>query len=139
MRCRLALIAGFALWFSSACSQAERPTLLTGALYHGFTLVDAQAGELTPGAWIVVIGGEIVRYGDGTPPDGAYIAQIDLTGFYGLPRGRDAFAFLTDNPLTEMTHGRNTALVMTGGLLTEPAANLASLNEGVDTSSPEHS
>ena len=139
MRFQTFVSAGLAALALGACSASEPPVKLAGALYHGFTLVDAGAGALTHDAWMVVGEGEIKGQGAGSPPSGLYVAIVDLSGLYALPRGGADIAFVDENPLVSMTDEGKAALIMTDGVLHDAASKDALLNEGLSLSSPHPS
>lgn len=61
MRRLLTISASLTALALSACGESERPVLLTGALYHGFTLVAPNADGPVSNAWVVLADGEIVQ------------------------------------------------------------------------------
>lgn len=98
-----------------ACGAPERPALLTSALYHGFTLVDSQSGEVTASAWAVVAGGQVTRQGVGAPPSGDFIAEIDLSGALAMSDELGEIAFLSGDPLRPSAQTAHADRVTTGG------------------------
>lgn len=111
MRHIVTLFAGLAALTLGACVAEERPTRLSGALFHSFTLVDPDAGELIPNAWVVFAEGRIIRQGEGAPPLGDFIAEIDLSGARVMTGESGEFSLIDGGPLTDMTQA-STAFVM---------------------------
>ena len=98
MRRPLTLTTSLSALALSACAATERPTLLSGALYHGFTLIDPSAETVTEDAWLVTDAGVIAARGVGAPPTGDFIAETDLAGLYALPGFIDVHGHLTAGP-----------------------------------------
>jgi hypothetical protein len=60
MRRLLTISASLTALALSACGESERPVLLSGALYHGFTRVDPDTPTaLVPNAWVVLADGRL--------------------------------------------------------------------------------
>ncbi len=98
MRRRLTLSASLAAISLAACAAPERPTLLSGALYHGFTLIDPSAQTVTEGAWLVIEDGLITARGAGAPPPGDYMTEMEMAGLYALPGFIDVHGHMTAGP-----------------------------------------
>ena len=98
MRRFLTLTASIAALTLSACAVSERPVELSGALYHGFTLIDPSAESVTENAWLVIEAGEILSRGQGELPQGNFMQIVDLNGHFALPGFIDVHGHLTAGP-----------------------------------------
>jgi len=98
MRRLLSLSASLAALTLAACAAPERPVALSGALYHGFTLIDPSAQSVTEEAWLVIEGATIVARGEGALPRGAFVETRDLSGLYALPGFIDVHGHMTAGP-----------------------------------------
>jgi hypothetical protein len=137
MRCLLTIFASLAALALSACGESERPTLLSGALYHGFTLVDLKEGCAVPNAWAVLADGRVVHQGEGAPPAGDFIAKVDLSGARVVIGDRGEIRASDDHALTDWLAARQVAFVESDGMPDAADPRRRPFGGGEQTSSPK--
>jgi hypothetical protein len=137
MRFILILIVGLAAGAFSACTDEELPVLLTGALYHGFTLVAPNADGPVPNAWMVLADGQIVQQGAGAPPPGDFVIEVDLSGARVVIGERGELIDPDGRSLTDWTAMRGVAFVGRDGVLYAAEPLRRPFEGGEQTASPE--
>jgi hypothetical protein len=121
----------------SACTDEERPVLLTGALYHGFSLVAPNADGPVPNAWMVLADGQIVQQGAGAPPPGDFVVEVDLSGARVVIGERGELIDPDGRALTDWTAMRDVAFVGRDGVLHAAEPLRRPFEGGEQTASPE--
>ncbi len=137
MRRLLTISASLTALALSACGESDRPVFLSGALYHGFTRVDPDTGGFVANAWVVLADSRIIQQGEGAPPTGGFVAEVDLSGVRVVIGERGELIASDDHALTDWSAAVPIAFVQNDGVLDAAEPLRCPFEGGEQTSSPE--